>query len=129
LAAVLVGGLQAAGTAVYALALAFSTRHSSGWTIVGSRQAAAVSLVVEYVLYAGAIAAVTIGLARDRRWAFTPFLVIQAFLVIAVGSTLAQSGNPAYIPAGYAIIAIAVTAAVFAVLAQVRRRDNSSAAD
>lgn len=127
--AVVLGWLQAVGTTAYAAALAVSTRHSSGWTMPGSRQAVAVSLVLEYVLYAGAISTVTIGFAKGRRWAFTPFLVIQAFLVIAVGSTLAQSGNPKYSVAGYSIIAIAALAASSAVVSHGFRNHGGPAID
>ena len=127
--AAILGGLQALGTTAYAAALAVSTRQSSGWMMPGSRQAVAVSLVAEYVLYAAAIATVSLGLAKGRRWAFTPFLVVQAFLVVAVGSTLAQSDNPKYAAAGYGIIAIAVAAAGSAVASQAVRPTSSSVSD
>lgn len=120
--AVGIGACQAVGTIVYAVVVAVSTRHTSGWTMPGSRSAAAVSLVIEYLLYAAAICVVVFGLARSRGWAATPFLLIQALLVIAVGGTLVQSGNASYVPTGVAIMVTSTLAGMGAVVAEVARR-------
>lgn len=100
-AAAVLGALEAAAIVAYAVGIAVSAARSPGSV------AAAPAEIVVYLVLAIGIAACARGLWLRRRWARTPFGVVQLFGLV-VGWTLTQGDGDLVHRVGYAVLAVSV---------------------
>jgi hypothetical protein len=101
MAAVVLGGIEALAITAYAVGIGVAAAQSPGSV------AAAPAEIVLYLIFAAGVAVCVRGLWRHRRWARTPFGVVQIFGLV-VGWTLTQGDGDVVHRVGYAVLALSV---------------------